>query len=769
MSRRLVNRADAVVLAVLVGVLLLAAAVTWDQAELIRDARARLRHDAAIISTLRDVDLAMRDAEAEQRGFLLTGGDAELGAFGAAAGQVPPLLLRLDAGITGQGVGQQRLRALLPPLRHRLDVLAQAVRLRGAGQDAAAVALTLGGAGMDAGAGAGRALPVEAEARLRVGILAETQMRDMGVAATDRRAASFRGLMVAVLILALSALLWAARMLNRAWRDASRSEAGQRAVALQLRASLDSLSQGVAVFDPVHGLSSWNACFQTLLGLPDDLLVAGTPYAALAGHAGGDEPPLLEGDGPVRQHRAPSRQPAVYERVQGGGQQLELRRSPMPGGGFVLTVSDMTERARAEAVLREAQKMQAIGQLTGGIAHDFNNLLTVILGNLELARNRFGADSALRTRIERATWAAQRGAALTAQLLAVARKQPLAPASIDLAASMPELIPLLRRTLGEHIEIGFTAADGLWPAMADPAQLENAVLNLALNARDAMPDGGRLLIAMDNGVLDERDAAAHHEVVAGDYVVLAVSDSGHGMAPEVLARVFEPFFTTKPDGQGTGLGLPMVFGFVKQSGGHVRITSEVGRGTIVRLFLPRATDADAASPPPSRRPEAVSEVPRGSATVLVVEDEQAVRDIAVAILRDLGYRVLEAEDGEGAMRSIAAHGPVIALLLTDVVLPGRLRGRELARQALAARPGLRVLFMSGYTADAITHDGRLDAGVRLISKPFQREELARRVAEELAPNDGAAGGGARPVADAVVDVGADAGAARLTFAPSACL
>ena len=752
MSRRLVNRADAVVLAVLVGLLLLAAAATWNQVELIRDARARLRHDAAVISTLRDVDLAMRDAEAEQRGFLLTGGDAELGAFRAAAGRVPPLLLRLEAGITGEDDGPQRLRALLPPLRHRLDVLARAVRLRGAGQNDAAVALTLADPGADPGAGA--------EARLRAGILAEERTHAVGVGTTDRRAAWFRGLMVAALLLALMAPLWAARMLSRAWRDASRSEAGQRAVALQLRASLDSLSQGVAVFDAEHGLSSWNACFQTLLDLPGDLLVAGTPYAVLAGHAASGEPPLLEREGSVRQHRAPSRQPAVYERVRGGGQQLELRRSPMPGGGFVLTVSDMTERARAEAVLREAQKMQAIGQLTGGIAHDFNNLLTVILGNLELARNRFGADSALRTRIERATWAAQRGAALTAQLLAVARKQPLAPASIDLAASVPELIPLLRRTLGEHIEIGFTADADLWPAMADPAQLENAVLNLALNARDAMPDGGRLLIAMNNGVLDERDAAAHHEVVAGDYVVLAVSDSGHGMAPDVLARVFEPFFTTKPNGQGTGLGLPMVFGFVKQSGGHVRITSAVGGGTAVRLFLPRATDADAASPPPpARRPDAVSEVPRGSATVLVVEDEQAVRDVAVAMLRDLGYRVLEAEDGEGAMRSIAVHGPAIALLLTDVVLPGRLRGRELARQALAARPGLRVLFMSGYTADAITHDGRLDAGVRLISKPFQREELARRVAEELAGGDGAAGAGAV----------ADAGAARLTFAPSACL
>jgi signal transduction histidine kinase len=260
----------------------------------------------------------------------------------------------------------------------------------------------------------------------------------------------------------------------------------------------------------------------------------------------------------------------------------------MPDGGFVLTVTDMTKRAQAEGVLREAQKMQAIGQLTGGIAHDFNNLLTVILGNLELIHTKPGDERAMLARIERATWAAQRGATLTAQLLAFARKQALAPAPIDLAAVMPDLIPLLRRTLGEHIEVRYVETAGLWPAMADPTQLESAVLNLALNARDAMPDGGRLTIELANKVLDHEYARAHAEVVSGDYAMLAVSDTGHGMPPDVIARVFEPFFTTKADGKGTGLGLAMVFGFVKQSGGHVKIYSEPGEGTTVRLYLPRS-------------------------------------------------------------------------------------------------------------------------------------------------------------------------------------
>ncbi len=418
----------------------------------------------------------------------------------------------------------------------------------------------------------------------------------------------------------------------------------------------------------------------------------------------------------------------VFERTRADGRQLEVRRTGLPDGGFVLTITDMTRRAQAEAVLREAQKMQAIGQLTGGIAHDFNNLLTVILGNLEFASARLASEPALQTRIERATWAAQRGATLTGQLLSFARRQPLAPRPIDLAGAMPELVPLLRRTLGEHIDIRYVETAGLWPALADAAQLESAVLNLALNARDAMPGGGRLTIELANKVIDEDYARAHAEVAAGDYAMLAVSDTGCGMTPDVVARVFEPFFTTKPDGRGTGLGLAMVFGFVKQSGGHVKIYSEPGEGTTVRLYLPRPTGGARPAPVAARAPV---ELPRGSASVLVVEDEPAVREIACAILGDLGYRVLEAADGEEALRVFGAHAAAVDLLLTDVVLPGPLRGRELAERLAAVRPEIRVLFMSGYTENSIVHHGRLDDGVQLIAKPFKREQLARKVAEVL--------------------------------------
>jgi nitrogen-specific signal transduction histidine kinase/CheY-like chemotaxis protein len=399
-----------------------------------------------------------------------------------------------------------------------------------------------------------------------------------------------------------------------------------------------------------------------------------------------------------------------------------------PDDGFVVTVSDMTKRAQAEAVLRESQKMQAIGSLTGGIAHDFNNLLTVIQGNLELARIKLEADSPLALHLERSLWAAQRGGTLAAQLLAFARKQPLAPAPIDLAASMPELVPLLRRTLGEHIDVRFVDSAGLWPAMADPAQLESAVLNLALNARDAMPGGGRLTIEMANTVLDEQYASAHSEVVAGDYVMVAVSDTGHGMTADVLARVFEPFFTTKTEGRGTGLGLAMVFGFVKQSGGHVKIYSEPGEGTSVKIYLPRAIGATI---PNAQRSGVPVDLPHGSATILLVEDEANVREIAAAILQSLGYRVLEAADGDEGLRVFGANAADINMLLTDVVLPGKVRGRALAERIAALRPEVKILFMSGYTANAIVHHGRLDDGIHLLGKPFKREQLARKVAEVL--------------------------------------
>ncbi len=720
MTQYLVRRANLLVLGVLIAIAALVGAVTWERLNASRDARTWSQHSYRVLNTTKDLAIALRDAERGQRGYVLTGRDDYLGPYDAARDRLGLLQGELQKLTADNPAQQERIRALAPAIQHKLEELAQTVQARRDGGLETALRIVNGDAG--------RNHMRDAEALLDVMLSDEQRLLDERLAQNDARAAWVRWMVIAGSALAILILLWAARLLNQAWSRSSEAEAEQRALALRLRTTLDSLSQGVAVFGPDRKLANWNECFQVLLDLPKAMLRPGTSYGAFAEHTGEPGRPALETEDQIRHGSRNPREAVTYERERSDGHHLEIRRTPMPDGGFVLTISDMTKRAQAEAVLREAQKMQAVGQLTGGIAHDFNNLLQVILGNLEFVRAKLDGDAKLQARIERAAWAAQRGATLTGQLLAFARKQPLAPAAIDLAATMPDLVPLLRRTLGEHIEVRYVETVGLWPAMADPAQLESAVLNLALNARDAMPGGGRLTIELGNKVLDETYARDHAEIVPGDYAMVAVSDTGHGMTPEVVARVFEPFFTTKPDGKGTGLGLAMVFGFVKQSGGHVKIYSEPGDGTTVKIYLPRAFGTVAAA---GQRTAAPVELPRGSATVLVVEDEAGVREIACAILADLGYRVLEAPDGEEALRVFGANAATVDLLLTDVVLPGKVRGRELAERVQALRPEVRVVFMSGYTENSIVHHGRLDDGVHLVGKPFKREQLARKVAEVL--------------------------------------
>ena len=391
-------------------------------------------------------------------------------------------------------------------------------------------------------------------------------------------------------------------------------------------------------------------------------------------------------------------------------------------GGF----TDVTERHHIEAQLRQLARLQSLGQLTGGVAHDFNNLLTVILGNAEVLTEGLpvgGTQYRLATMVVQA---AERAAELTHRLLAFARKQALAPKVVDVNALVGDMDGMLRRTLGEHIAIEWVRGAGLWPALVDPGQLENALLNLAINARDAMPGGGRLTIETANTHLDQPYVSQQQELTAGQYVMLAVSDSGVGILAADLDKVFEPFFTTKDRGKGTGLGLAMVHGFVKQSQGHVAIYSEVGRGTTVKLYLPRPGMREAPEAPPA---EAVALKGNGE-LVLLVEDDELVRAYAAEQVRTLGYRVLEAGDGAQALAQMHQHGDV-ALLFTDVVMPGGMSGRELAEHVQALRPGLPVLYTSGYTENAIVHHGRLDVGVVLLGKPYRRSELARKLREAL--------------------------------------
>jgi CheY-like chemotaxis protein len=381
--------------------------------------------------------------------------------------------------------------------------------------------------------------------------------------------------------------------------------------------------------------------------------------------------------------------------------------------------------------LAQAQKMEGIGQLTGGVAHDFNNLLTVITGNLDSIQRIVQKKPVALERIERAAGfamtGAQRATALTQRLLAFARRQPLDPKSVNVSRLVMGMSEMLRRTLGEQIAIETVLAGGLWQVLVDPNQLEISIVNLAVNARHAMPDGGRLTIETANTYLDESYAVSQSEVVPGQYVVICVSDSGVGMSPEVLSRAFEPFFTTKEIGQGTGLGLSQVYGFVKQSGGHVKIYSELGQGTTVKLYLPRLHSSEDMAEPTeieSRAPGAAGE------TILVVEDDNDVRAYTTSILSELGYAVLEAATGASALRVLESH-PEIELLFTDVGLPGGMNGRQLADAARQLRPTLKILFTTGYARNAIVHDGRLDPGVVLITKPFSYAALAAKLRDVL--------------------------------------
>lgn len=401
---------------------------------------------------------------------------------------------------------------------------------------------------------------------------------------------------------------------------------------------------------------------------------------------------------------------------------LALRRTRREALALASLRQEVARREQTEAQLRQAQKMEAVGRLTGGIAHDFNNLLQIILGSLDLLGRRMtNGDDRQHRLIENAREGATRAASLTQRLLAFSRRQPLDPKPIDANKVVSGLSELLRRTLPENVRIETVLAGGLWRSYADVGQLENALINLAVNARDAMPEGGRLTIETANAHLDDSYAAAREEVSAGQYVLIAVTDTGSGMSREVMGKAFDPFFTTKEQGKGTGLGLSQVYGFIKQSGGHVALYSEAGQGTTVKLYLPRYRGAEDIIETPAMDLMRAN----GETTVLVVEDEAGVRRFAVEALREIGYRVLEADGGAAALHLLAGH-PEITLLLTDVIMP-EMDGRRLADAAIRLRPDLKIVFMTGYTRNAIVHNGVLDAGTHLISKPFTLPQIAEKL------------------------------------------
>jgi signal transduction histidine kinase/ActR/RegA family two-component response regulator len=394
--------------------------------------------------------------------------------------------------------------------------------------------------------------------------------------------------------------------------------------------------------------------------------------------------------------------------------------------GAVLVYRDVTEAKENERQLRQAQKMDAVGQLTGGVAHDFNNILTVITGTIEILSDAVAHDPRLVEIAVMIDQAAQRGAELTQHLLAFSRKQPLIARDTDINSLITEATKMLRPSLGEQIEIEAALEEDCWAALIDPAQLTAALLNLAVNARDAMAGGGKLTLESGNVILDEAYAQAHGDVTPGPYVMIAISDSGHGIPAAIRDKVFEPFFTTKEVGRGTGLGLSMVYGFIKQSGGHIKIYSEEGHGTTIKLYLPRAGEKAAwlaeILPPKT--------IEGGRETILLVEDDRLVRNYVAGQLQALGYTTIIALDGASALAEID-RDQHIDLLFTDMILPGRMNGRQIADEAVKRRPGLKVVYTSGYTENAIVHHGRLDPGVLLLTKPYRKSDLALMIRRAL--------------------------------------
>jgi signal transduction histidine kinase/CHASE3 domain sensor protein/ActR/RegA family two-component response regulator len=743
------NSSQRVILGAGLAVLLLITAASIGLDVKSRSDTAWVSHTVGVLKKISDLRALIRNAESAARGYEIYRSSSFNDEFQTAHGQIAPALAELKRGLRDNPDQIALLESTEPLVLRRIEVAAEAMRLR-AGNDAAGIAALNGkaeGRGlMDTvmgnldrlSAGEERLLSARSQDSRRTGIVL------LGIDVAGALVILLLVLMVMRESQRTQVALTSSLHETQAAKEALEAAVAERTEHLvtahdELRLSVNvlqstfrSMAEAVLVIDAESTVLLSNPAAERML-----LHRAGMSLGNLRALSD-----VFHGDGvtPLKSDELPSvrvlrgdafedLEMIVRPHSGNNARHLMVSGRPMRDGqgnisGAVLVYHDATASRETERQLQQSQKLDAIGKLTGGVAHDFNNMLTVISGNTETLVASLKEQPELQRTARLIDDAAERCAELIQHLLAFARKQPLQPHDVEINAAIADIAKLLRPTLGEQIQIETVLEQGPMTAHIDPSRLANAVLNMAINARDAMPNGGKLLLETHRVVLDDAYAQSNADVRPGPYVMLAVSDTGTGMAQSVQEKAFEPFFTTKEVGKGSGLGLSMVYGFVKQSGGHIKIYSEEGHGTTIKLYLPPGEGPGVATATATPQAEG------GAETIFIVEDDTLVRNFVTAQLQSLGYKTVAAGDSKAALQMIEA-GQEFDLLFTDVVIPGGMSGRELADEIARRRPGVKVLYTSGYTDNAIVHHGKLDDGVMLLTKPYRRNQLAEMIRKAL--------------------------------------